>query len=432
MSNCVYNSNNPPSSCMNMTGLQDISSSKTYNFKGNLNANIKIFQKPSKAHNQGLSDMNEPIPTGWNWLNQDVDGIINDGSYNQGECGSCWAFSVAMVLSDLYAIQYKILSPNLSPLWLITCSNNSNVTVYDGNTPIKFTDFPPNNTEACCGGNNFIGAKWLEDNKKIGTIDCWPINQTGFNQLYQGTQTVNTCLDTVKNNIGCYVCDNNNNDKLKATEFGVEKDSTQYLVSHDGTNINISQTIENIKREIMIGPVMTNMSVPSNFQDWWNNNTKNDIFINTLDLTSNKNTVGNHAVSLIGWGNDNGVNYWIMRNSWGKTHDGLGICKMAMTTEDTNSNYYMGLDIPIVMDNSSDPVNWLGGAIRMRADNLPESWKDAPKVNLKTRPTGSGASIFGEGLSTSNIIKSIKSHWEIYVIVLIIIITLIIVLTVLK
>ena len=103
-----------------------------------------------------------------------------------------------------------------------------------------------------------------------------------------------------------------------------------------------------------------------------------------------------------------------------------------MTTEDTNSNYYMGLDIPIVMDNSSDPVNWLGGAIRMRADNLPESWKDAPKVNLKTRPTGSGASIFGEGLSTSNIIKSIKSHWEIYVIVLIIIIALIIVLTVLK
>jgi hypothetical protein len=431
MSDCVSNSNNPPDSCKKITGLQDISSSRTYNFKGNLNANIKIFQRPSKAHNQALSDIQEPIPSNWNWLNQDVEGIINDGSYNQGQCGSCWAFSVAMVLSDLYAIQYKIMNPNLSPLWLITCSNNSNVTVHDGDKIINnFTDFPTNNTKACCGGNNFIGAKWLEDNKKIGTIDCWPINQSSFNQLYNGTQTVNTCLDTL-NIGGCYVCDNNN-DKLKATEFGVEKDSTQYLVSHDGTNINIPQTIENIKREIMVGPVMTNMRVPSNFQDWWNNNARNEIFINTKDLTSNNSTVGNHAVSLVGWGNDNGVNYWIMRNSWGKTHDTMGICKIAMTRTDTNSNYYMGLDIPIIMNNSPDPINWLGGAIRMRADNLPESWKDAPKVNLKTRPTGSGASIFGDGSITSNIFQNIKSHWEIYAIVLIIIIAVIIVLTVLK
>ena len=197
MSVCKYNSNNPPTTCMNDTGLQDINTIKTYDVKGNLNANIKILQRPSKTHNKGLADMKDPIPESWNWLNQDVNGIINDGSYNQGECGSCWAFSVAMVLSDLYAIKYKILSPNLSPLWLVTCANNSNVTIENG---IHVSDFPPDNTQACCGGNNFAGAKWLEYNKKIGTIDCWPITQTSNNEIYQGTQTVNTCLDVVKSN----------------------------------------------------------------------------------------------------------------------------------------------------------------------------------------------------------------------------------------
>lgn len=425
MSDCKSNSNNPPTTCMNNMGLQDINTLKTYDIKGNLNANIKILQRPSKTHNQGLSDIKEPIPESWNWLNQDVNGIINDGSYNQGECGSCWAFSVAMVLSDLYAIKYRILSPNLSPLWLVTCANNSNVVINDGINKIRVSDFPPDNTQACCGGNNFAGSKWLEDNKKIGTIDCWPITQTSNNEIYQGTQTVNTCLDVVKSNIGCYVCDNNNNNKLKATNFGVKKGSTQYLVSHDGTNINIPQTIENIKRQIMVGPVMTNMRVPSNFQDWWNNGSKDDIFVNTLDLSSGSNILGNHAVSLIGWGKDKGINYWIMRNSWGKTHDGLGICRIAMATEHSNPDYYMGLDIPIITNNSYDPIGWLGGAISMEADTLPESWESSKKVKLKTKPDGPGAMFSSKD---NNILDLIKNHWKIIAIVIIVIIMLLIIL----
>jgi len=28
---------------------------------------------------------------------------------------------------------------------------------------------------------------------------------------------------------------------------------------------------------------------------------------------------GNHVVKLVGWGNSNGVNYWIAANSWGSS-----------------------------------------------------------------------------------------------------------------
>ena len=423
MSNCSYNSNNPPDSCINISSLQDITNiPKTYDFKYNLNANIKIFEKPSQTYNQGLSDMSDPIPDSWNWLNQDIEGIINDGSYNQGECGSCWAFSVAMVLSDLYAIKYKIMNPKLSPLWLITCANNNTFTIDYNGEKMHPSNNPPNNTKACCGGNNFIGSKWLEDNKKIGTIDCWPITQIGENQIYQGTQMVNTCLENVKNSIGCYVCDNNN-EKLKSTDFGVKKDSTKYLVVHEGATININQTISNIKRQIMLGPVMTNMRVPNDFMDWWNNNSKDEIYQNNSDL-SNGNIAGNHAVSLVGWGKDNDIEYWIMRNSWGKTHDGLGICKIAITNENTDPNYYMGLDIPINEQGSSDPISWLGGAISMEADDLPDSWKDSKKINLKTKPTGPGA-MFSS--SDDNLINILKNHWKIIVAVLFIIIIIVLI-----
>ena len=423
MSNCSYNSNNTPDSCINISSLEDITNiAKTYDFKYNLNANIKIFEKPSQTYNQGLSDMSDPIPDSWNWLNQDIEGIINDGSYNQGECGSCWAFSIAMVLSDLYAIKYKILNPKLSPLWLITCANNNTFTINYNGEKIVPSNNPPDNTKACCGGNNFIGSKWLEDNKKIGTIDCWPITQIGENQLYQGTQTVNTCLENVKNNIGCYVCDNNN-EKLKATDFGVKKDSTKYLVVHEGATIKIPQTITNIKRQIMLGPVMTNMRVPNDFMNWWNNNSKDEIYQNNLDL-SNGNIAGNHAVSLVGWGKDNDIEYWIMRNSWGKTHDGLGICKIAITTENTDPNYYIGLDIPINEQGSHDPIYWLGGVISMEADDLPDSWKNSKKVKLKTKPTGPGA-MFSS--SDDNLLNILKNHWKIIVAVLFIIIIIVLI-----
>ena len=39
MSDCGYNSNNPPNNCINTNSLQDISNvPKTYDFKDNLNA----------------------------------------------------------------------------------------------------------------------------------------------------------------------------------------------------------------------------------------------------------------------------------------------------------------------------------------------------------------------------------------------------------
>jgi hypothetical protein len=443
-----------PQSCTSSQGLRDINLTdkhKPYTFNNNV-ANINIpFTGKEKEHSKGLAAQQEPVPENWNWIENDPD-IINRGTYNQGQCGSCWSFSVAMVLSDMYAIKYNMKNPKLSPLWLLTCANNVNSGLIETNDNIKvnISSFPSDNSLGCCGGNNYVAAKWLEDNKKIGTMECWPI--TGFNNsLYNNGSIVEECLEDIEQNIKCLNCDYVNNEKFTSTEFGVKKGSTKFLVDYNcdrftgEAKINTAQTIINIKRQIMLGPVMSNMRVPADFQEWWSKpGTQNEIYKNNLNLDIN--SVGGHAVSLVGWGkSDDNEEYWIMRNSWGETHGteydndgnvanpGIGYCKIAITNKNDDPKTYMGLDIPIIQqgDTNCEPIGWIGGSVSIEADELPSAWQNmANTAKLKMKPSGTGAQDFGEGnnsvLKFNNILDHFKKYWYIYLILGVIVILLII------
>jgi len=70
------------------------------------------------------------LPVAFDWRQRGVVG----GVYNQGQCGSCWAFSTAENVESLWAIAKHPL-PNLSMQQLVDCDHNDDHGCNGGNPP---------------------------------------------------------------------------------------------------------------------------------------------------------------------------------------------------------------------------------------------------------------------------------------------------------
>jgi len=51
-------------------------------------------------------------------------------------------------------------------------------------------------------------------------------------------------------------------------------------------------------------------------------------------LTRGSTYVGGHAVKIIGWGTENGADYWLIANSWGTSWGEEGTFKIARGTNE--------------------------------------------------------------------------------------------------
>lgn len=334
--------------------------------------------KVNHTYAHGLADLQTPIPKSFSWLGTNE---VEDGWRNQLMCGCCWSMSVASVLSDRYAIKYGMVNPKLSNTWLMMCANNPmSISISDLQNSGQHNT---NNFQCLCGGNTYLAGKFLEE-KGTKLESCWPFSQViKFNEACKNENGQTPECPTSWSDNACYNCTTNDSSTLSST-FRAEKDSTQYIVAIDNDgSVNTERTTSAIQREIMIGPVTTSFQVPSTFMYWWSNNSKDDIYI--PDTTDSE---GGHAVALVGWGEDmvNGKNirYWIMRNSWGYTHDGVGWCKFAFSL-DTPKEYWTLIDTP----GKSLGLTWEGGVVTFKAGDLPEGWVKE-KSDGKRKPIGTG------------------------------------------
>jgi cathepsin B len=175
---------------------------------------------------------------------------------DQQQCGSCWAFAASEVLSDRFAIASQGSDDAvLSPEDLVSC---------DG-------------TDMGCQGGMLSNAWNYLANTGIVTDKCFPYTA--------GQGTPATCETSC-----------------------VDGESFKKYKSKDAYQL---KTVADIKKDIMTnGPVEAGFTVYKSFMAY-----KSGVYQHHWWALWDQ-VLGGHAVKIVGWGSENGVDYWLVANSW--------------------------------------------------------------------------------------------------------------------
>jgi len=193
-------------------------------------------------------------PAAWDWRTNAVK-VVNPVK-NQGQCGSCWAFSAIATIEGAYALETKTLK-SLSEQQLVDCVNNG---------------------ENTCnvGGEMYQGVEYVAKNGV----------ETESDYAYTGTSGGGCKFDS---------------SKVAATIKGYKNitsgnETALKLATYNQPVVSIGIDASSFWFQLYSSGVYDDSSC------------KNDI--NDLD----------HGVAVVGYGTDSssGKDYWIVRNSWGE------------------------------------------------------------------------------------------------------------------
>ena len=280
-----------------------------------INKKYKTKEKEEKDLSKSLPDVFNPF---------DKWGNLIDAIQTQGNCNACWATSTASALTDRYTIMtLGQFTSELSPYQMIACQGaividesqkditeiNSKVHsqgACNGNTLFSAMDFMYNfglTTERCVNVDNFskYGIMRLTDIDPSGV--GLPLCQSIIGKEYD------TCLD-------------------KETAARFYRTCASYVVD---------PKIESIKREIYKwGPVVGSFTVFPDFLDY----DGLTIYEGPIEGPTggvnggiNEGGLGGHAVKILGWGTEGGIDFWWIANSWSSSWGLSGYFKMKMNID---------------------------------------------------------------------------------------------------
>jgi len=201
---------------------------------------------------------------------------------DQSACGSCWAFGAAEVMSDRICIHSgQKDQTRVSTEDLLECCAECGFGCQGGFPPAAF---------------NF----WKEHGVVTGGLHsdksyCKPY---AFPPCAHHTHSekYTDCPTTIYETPTCKKECANGDDYSKSKTYAAEAGS---VTGHDNLRAEISQN----------GPVEVAFSVYEDFLAY-----KSGVYQHVTGASH-----GGHAVKMIGWGSENGTDYWIIANSWNES-----------------------------------------------------------------------------------------------------------------
>ena len=211
------------------------------------------FSAPVRMH-----ESNESLPESVDWRDQDAVTPVKD----QGQCGSCWAFSTTGALEGIYAIQTGDLV-SFSEQQLVDCDNFKH----------------GGKDHGCNGGIMDDAFSWISENGGLCTEKDYPYN--GEKEVCE-----TTCNLVPKSQIQSWV-------DVKSSDQALMSAIAQQPVS-------IAIEADQIDFQLYESGV----------------------------LTSKCGTTLDHGVLVIGYGTEEGEDYYLVKNSWGTSWGDEGYIKL--------------------------------------------------------------------------------------------------------
>ena len=217
------------------------------------------------------------LPNSFDWRDQQGTNYVSP-IRNQGQCGSCYAFgSMAMMEARIRLLSNNSMTPVFSTQDIVSCSEYA---------------------QGCDGGFPYlIAGKYAED---FGIVEesCFP---------YQGSDKV-SCT---RERSGCK--------RYHATDY-------YYIGGYYGACNDKLMQIELVQN----GPIAVSFEVTKDFMAY-----KRGIY-HKVDLGDGFNPweITNHVVSIVGYGEEGFVKYWIVKNSWGEQWGEKGFFRIRRGTDE--------------------------------------------------------------------------------------------------
>lgn len=291
--------------------------------------------------------LQKKVPQEWNpFVNAHKNFYVP--SIDQGKCGSCWAFSTVICLTDRLNIlkKKKVLKTTLSPNLLLLCNIFSNFFVGEGEIITGNIDFEIKKEKSGCFGNNILSALFYLYFFGTSTTNCFPYdvneifeykdleNNLSFYPYerqrrlnlprYNAASSIFNLSSFESNTVPCafYINQNrlpnftclNNVDENNGT-FGSPLNS--FFLSYMYKISTANAKYEIYKK----GPIVTSFVVYRDFYEF-DAKKKDAVYIHDPEI---KDIVGGHAVEIVGWGETStGIPFWWVRNMWGKSYGKQG------------------------------------------------------------------------------------------------------------